>query len=229
MSMTRDEFVANVRQYMDAESSTRWTEPLILAVGGTVCQTEWSEILAQNQYYRCATRTVTTDSQGRVAIADLTTGSGDSTEYFYRLLTGFTDGYTLYTQTDLEYVPLATQTNYQSPFQNLFYLAGDYFQLLPVQSSITLTVQVNHTPPTVAELSSGSSTITIPRGYEWVLVWVTAATLLLKGAAESAAASDLFSLAESARLSNLADLARLTTRRTTPIFQDSAGEWGGGS
>lgn len=225
--MTRDEFVANVRQFMDAESSTRWTDPFILAVGGTVCQTEWSEILDTNQYYRVGTRSVTTDSAGRVAIADLTTGSGDSTENFYRLLTGLTDGNILWTQTDLGYVPLGTQTNFQSPYQYLYYLAGEYFQLLPVQSGLALTVQVSHTPPTVAELTSGSSVLDFPRGYEQIVAWVTAATLLLKGAAESQAASDLFSLADSARSNFLGNIGRRTTRPTSPIFQDSAASWGG--
>lgn len=226
MPMTRDEFVANVRQFMDAEGSERWTEPFILSVGGTVCMTEWSEILDTNQYYRVATRSVTTDSQGRVAIADLTSGSGDDTEHFYRLLTGFTDGNILWTQTDLTYVPLGTQTNFQSPYLYLYYLAGDYFQLLPLQSGLALTVQVSHTPPTVAELSSGSSVLDFPRGYEQIVAWVTAGTLLMKGAAESQAASDLFSLADSARANFLGNIGRRTTRPTSPIFQDSPAAWG---
>lgn len=227
MSMTRLQFQTNVLNFMDAESSTRWSQALILSVGGMVCQNEWSDILNQNQYYRFATRSVTTDSSGRVTIASLTTGTGDSTQNFSRLVGPFTDGNILWTETDFRYVPLGTQTNFQNPYAYQYYLSGDYFQLLPVQSGLALTVAVNHTPPTVADLAGDSSVIVFPTGYEWILVWVTAATLLLKGGAESQAASDLFSLADDARKNMLGNIARLTTRPTFALFQDSPGNWGG--
>lgn len=227
MAMTRDQFVENVRQFMDAESSQRWSDAFIISVGGIVSQNEWSDILNQNQYYRFGQRSVTTDSEGRVAIADLTTGSGDSTEYFYRVLVGFSDGNVLWTETDFRNVPLGTTTNYTNPYSLLYYLAGDYFQLLPVASGTQLTVAVNHTPPSIAQLADGNSTIVYPTGYEFIPVWVTAATLLLKGAAESQAASDLLSLADSARKNMLGDIARRTTRPSSALFVDSAGAWGG--
>ncbi len=225
--MTRLEFQNNVLSFMDAESSARWTPELILSVAGIVSQNEWSDIVNQNQYYRFAQRSVTTDSQGRVAIADLNSGSGDSAEYFYRVLIGFTDGNTLWTETDFRYIPLATQTNYQNPYVYSFYLAGDYFQIIPVAVGTALTVAVNHTPPTIAQLAGDTSVVPFPNGYEWILVWVTAATLLLKGAAESQAASDLFALADSARKNMLGDIARRTTRPTLALYQDSPSAWAG--
>ncbi len=227
MTMTRLDFQNNVLSFMDAESSNRWTSAIIQSVGGIVSQNEWSDIVNQNQYYRFGTRSVTTDSQGRVAIADLNSGSDDTTEYFYRVLIGFTDGNTLWTETDFRYVPLATQTNYQNPYAYSYYLAGDYFQILPVAVGTTLTVAVNHTPPTIAQLAGDTSIVPFPSGYEWILVWVTAATLLMKGAAESQAASDLFSLAADARTNMLGDIARRTTRPTLALYQDSARSWGG--
>lgn len=225
--MTRDEFVENVRSFMDAENSARWSDALILSVAGIVSQNEWSDILNQNQYYRFGTRSVTTDASGRVAISDLNSGSGDSAEIFYRILVGFTDGNILWAETDFRNVPLATQTNYMNPYQYLYYLAGDYFQILPVQSGLSLTVAVNHTPPTISDLADGDSTIPFPSGYEWIPVWVTAATLLMKGAAESQGASDLFALADSARKNMLGDIARRTTRPTTALYSDSPAAWRG--
>lgn len=230
MSMTRLDFQNNVLSFMDADGSGvtgRWTPALILSVAGIVHNTEWSAILNANQYYNFATVSVTTDSSGRVAISSLSTGSGDSAHTFYRILTGPTDGNILWRETDLRYVPLGTQTNYQNPYEYLYYLTGSYFQLLPVQSGLALTVDVNWTPTSIADLASDSSTLNFPAGNEWLLVWVTAATLLTKGGAESQAASDLFSLADGARKSMLGDIGRRTTRPNSALFSDSPQAWGG--
>lgn len=227
MSITRSQFVALTRNYMDAETSERWTDDLIITVGGTVMQNEWSGILNQNQYYRFASRAVTTDSTGRIAIADLSTGLADARQYFYRVLTGPTDGNNLWRQTDLRDVPLGTTTNYQNPYALLYYLAGPYFQLLPVQSGLALTVDVNWTPASISQLDGDASVIDFPEGYEMLLVWTSAGTLLLKGGAEAGAASTLFSLADDSRKNMLGDLARLTVRPTSALFLDSPGAWGG--
>lgn len=226
--MTRLEFETNVKSFMDADGSTRWSAATIQSVGGIVSLSEWSGILEQNQYYRFARRSVTTDASGRVALSALDSGSGDSAEYFNRVLVGFTDGNTLWSETDFRYVPMATQTNWQSPYAYAYYLQGEYFQLLPVASGTALTVTVNYTPPTIAQLAGDSSVIPFPRGYEWVLVWQTAATLLLKGGAESQAAADLFALADTTRRQMLGSVARLTTRPTSALLQDARSDWGGG-
>lgn len=210
---------------MDAEGSTRWSPAQIIQAGGIVCQSEWSDLLNQNRFYKFGQRTVTTDSNGLVSLASLNSGSGDSAQYFYRLLS-LSDANYLYRETDFNYVPMATVVGFQSPFEYLYYYAGDNFQVLPVQSNVTMTAFVNWTPPTIAQLAGDDSVITFPSGYELVLVWVTAATLLMKGAAESQAASDLLSLASDARRNMQGDIARRTTRPTFAVFQDSAASWG---
>ena len=226
--MLRSDFIANVQNFMDAEQSNRWSPSLITQVGDVVFSSEWSEIMNQNRFYRLNMAVpVTTDANGQVLIANLSTGSGDTKQYFYRVLTGFTDGNMLWRETDLDVVPLATTTNNTIPNDYRFYLAGDSFQLLPVQSGLNLTVAVNHIPPSITQLASDASTITFPFPYEWILVWVTAATLLMKGAAESQAASDLFALASSARKNLLGDIGRLTTRPTFMRFPDSSADWSG--
>lgn len=224
--MLVSEFITAVQGYMDAEDSNRWPDALIKQVGGMVMATEWSTILDQNRFYRMQPAVaVTTDSDGRIAVNALTTGSADSTKNFYRVLTGFTDGNVLWTETDLNYVPLATQINYTSPYEYRFYLAGDYFQLLPVQNGLQLTVPVSWTPPTIAELAGDTSAIDFPTSFEWILVFVTAGTLLMKGGAESQAASDLFTLADSARKNMLGSIGRRTVRPTYALFPDSSSNW----
>lgn len=223
--MLVSEFTDAVLGYMDAEGSNRWSPAVIVAAGGIVSTSEWSDIINQNRYYKFAQRTVTTDSQGRIALADLSSGAGDSAQYFYRLLPGLTDGNLLYSETTFANVPLAALQGSQSPFQYQYYYIGDYFQILPVQSGLILYAPVNWTPPSISQLAGPGSTIPFVTGYEQILVWMTAATLLMKGAAESQAASDLMSLSDGARKNMLGDLARRTTMPTFAIYPDTAAAW----
>lgn len=225
--MLVSEFTSLVYGEMDADGSNRWSPDLVVLTGGMISTNEWSDIVNQNRYYRFAQVPVTTDDQGRIAIADLTTGTGDTTQNFYRMLTGPTDGNILWTETDFNTVPLGTMQGNQAPNAYTYYLAGDYFQLLPVQAGLALTCFVNWTPLSISQLAGAPSAITFPAGYELLLVYMTAATLLMKGGAESQAASDLMTLCDGIRKNMLSDIARRTTRPTFAVFQDGARDWGG--
>src|SRR5215510_9534765 len=93
------QFLDNTRMFMDAESSERWTDSQLTSIGGIVHTDEWSGILNANPYYRISRVPVTLDSQGRLPLALLTTGAGDATQKFYRVLTGPTDGSILWRET----------------------------------------------------------------------------------------------------------------------------------
>ncbi len=232
MPVTQTQFLANVRSFMDAEQSTRWSDALILAVAGLVANDEWAHLLNANRFYNFATISVTTDSQGRIPLSQLSTGTGDTAQNFYRVLAGPTDGNILWRETDFDYVPLGAQTNYQNPYEYLYYIAGGdnttgFLQLLPVQAGLALTVGINWRPVTIDQLAGGGSNINFPAGYEWIPTWVTAATCLLKGGAEAGAAQVLYSLADDARKTMLGDLGRKTTRPTLARYQDSPAAWGG--
>lgn len=236
MSMTQAQFWAAVQNYLDSTGtdassaatidSLRWDHTTISAVGDNVFGEEWSNILDTNQVYRFQNITnLTTDSNGQIALTSLTTGSGDTAKNFYRVLSGFSDGTVLYRQTDYRNVPLGTVTNYQSPWDYLFYLAGQNFQFLPVASGTVLQTWVSWTPTTISALATSSSVIDFPSPY--VLVWQTAGKLLLKGGAQSGAAQTMFQLAEDARQNMLGSIARLTTRPDFLQFTDTAANWGG--
>lgn len=239
MALTRTQFYEAVQNYLDSTgvdaninattSTPRWDKTTILTIGGNVMGEEWSGILNQNQTYRAQVVSVTTDSSGRIVIADLTTGSGDTQKVFYRVLSGPTDGNVLYKETDFRSVPLATQQNYQAPWDYLYYQFGLYFQVLPVQAALAMTVAVSYTPPTMDNLATDSSVIDFPVGSEYILVWRTAAKLILKGGGESAAAAALDSLANDARTNMYGSIARLTTRPSYLMFSDSPMHWGSGS
>ncbi len=236
MSLTRTQFQEAVQNYLDSTgvdanlnattSTPRWDKTTINAVGGNVFQEEWSNILDANQAYRFAKVSVTTDANGAVAVANLTTGAGDTAQNFYRVLSGFSDGTVLYRETDYRNVPLGTTTNYNSPWDYLYYLAGANFQILPVQASLALTCWVNWTPPRIDQLSGDSVAIDFPDGAEYLLVWQTAARLLLKGGVQTDAAQALSALANEARKNLLARIGRLTTRPNFLMFADRASTWG---
>lgn len=236
MTITRTQFQEMVQNALDSTGvdavsnatvdSARWNHVTVNAVGGNVCQEEWSGILNQNPYYRFASVSLTTDSNGCVSVANLSTGSGDTKQNLYRLF-ALTDGTYLYRQTDFINVPMATTTNYQTPWDYLFYLAGANFQILPVASGTAITAYVNWTPPRVDQLSADSVNIDFPDGAEHILVWQTAAKLLAgKGGAEAAAAAVLTALADDARKNLYGSIARLTTRPTFMGFLDIAANWG---
>lgn len=237
MALTLTQFYYAVQNYLDSTgvdanlaattTSPRWDLLTIKAVGSQVFAEEWSNILDTNPYYRFNEVSATTNSSGQVTVASLTTGSADTVKNFARVLSGFSDGVVLYRETDYRNVPLATTTSYQAPWDYLYYLAGSNFQLLPVTASLAVTCWVSWTPCNLNALASGASTIDFPTDHEYLLVWATAAKLLLKGGAESGAAQTLLGLADDARKSMLGSVGRLTTRPSFLMFQDTAASWGG--
>lgn len=238
MTITRTQFQEMVQNAIDSTGvdavagatvdAPRWNHVTINAVGGNVMQEEWSGILNQTPYYRFATINTTTDANGCIAISNLTTGSGDTKQTFYRVLSGFTDGTYLYREVDFRNVPMATITNYQNPWDYLYYLAGSNFQLLPVSSGTAITTYVNWTPPRVDQLSGDGVSLDFPDGAEMILVWQTAAKLLAgKGGAEAAGAAVLSALADDARKNLYGSIARQTTRPSYALYPDTAMMWGG--
>lgn len=226
--MTREAFISNVRSYMDAEGAPRWSNALITSVADIVLTNEWSDILNANRYYRFSLVSVTTDSDGRVPFADLSTGTGDDAQYFFRVLDeGFTDGNNIWTEVQFRDVPFATIINTQWNSSYAFYPAGEYFQMLPLMPSLALTAAVNYTPPVLSQLASDTSVVPYPDKYEWIPVWQTAATLLLKGGSQADSASLLAGLAKDARQNMLAHIARATTKPTSALYVDGPAEWNG--
>ena len=226
MSYTVAQLIANTREMMDADNSSRWQDSFITTVLGIVHGREYSSVLGANPYYRFATRSVTTDSNGTVLYTALNGGTGDTAQTLYRIL-AIGDGFTVYRQTEFRSVPLATQTNYDSPYQKLWYDAGDRIQFLPVSGGLVLTATVSFTPPRPDQLSTSSVTVDFPEGHE-VILWLEAAAMLLeKGAAESDAANRMRAMADVERQQMYQDITRRAARPTYFGYPDLAAEWGG--
>lgn len=159
MAVTKAQLIALTRETMDAVASDRWSDATITTVLSSVYGDEWSNILNAQPYYTFAKRTVTTDGDGMVSFSALSSGSGDSQQNFYRVLS-VSDGNVLYTQTRFQDVPLATTTNYLPTYPRLFYTAGQALQILPVAASTTLCMSTTSRPrstswpPTARSLTS---------------------------------------------------------------------------
>lgn len=224
--VSRGQLVADIREFMDSVGSVRWSDPFIKSVANSVHDAEWSEILNAAPYYRFAQRTVTVDANGQVPFSALNGGSGDAQQNWYRILS-VDDGNVVYQETRFQDVPLGTSSSCQNSYDKLYYLVGETLQVLPVQQG-TLRISVNYKPTALSDLASDTSAVPFPDNNHFIIVWMAAAQLLLKGGAEPAAASQLRSLAESERATMLNDIRRRSINPTRLAYPDSKYDWSGG-
>jgi hypothetical protein len=226
-TVTLSQLVSDTREYMDAVGSTRWSDSTIKTVLNNVFDNEWSSILNAAPYYRFAQRQVTTDTNGQFAFTTLDSGSGDSQQNFYRIMS-VSDGNVLYNQTRYQDVPLATTTNYLPTYPRLYYIAGQSVQILPVSPSQSLYVGINYKPTSISDLAGDASIIDYPDNCHLILVWMASAQLLLKGGTEAAAATNLKALADDDRKTLLDDIRRMTINPTMMAYPDQKYDWSGG-
>ena len=219
--------IEQTREYMDAVGSTRWSDTAIRTALSQSYDEEWSNILNAAPYYTFQQLSVTTDANGQIPFSALNTGGGDSQQNFYRILS-VSDGNVLYDETQFQYVPLATTTNYLPTYPRMYYLVGEAVQILPVGAGVSLYIAVNYKPTSLNDLSSTAATITFPQNSEAIIVSTAAAKLLLKGGAEVGAANNFRSLANDERQSMLDDLRRRTINPTRMAYPDQKYDWSGG-
>jgi hypothetical protein len=225
--VTRGQLVSDTREYMDAMGSSRWSDAIIKSVLNSVFDAEWSNILNAAPYYTFQQITVTTDVNGQVPFSSLNTGSGDAEQNFYRILS-VSDGNVLYSPTRFQDVPLATTTNYLPSYPRMYYIAGDFVQILPVSNGTGLYIATNYKPTGLNDLSSDNASIDFPDNSHFIVVWEASSQLLLKGGTEAAAATNLRNLAASERQTMLDDIRRRTINPTTMAYSDLKYDWAGG-
>lgn len=233
MSLTRAQLRTRCQRVMDAVASTRWDTTAgatgeIDQVLGLVHMQEWKRILNVNRHYRVNKVQPTSDSDGRIAISSLTTGSADSVKNFYRVLLFARANYPYKTGTVEEWA--LGETNGVSP--RVWYLEGTNIMFLPKEVSTALTgasdgIWVNYYPCLVDRLSSDSVTVDFPDGYEGIIAYEAAAILLAKGGAEFDTTQRLKVLAEEMREAMLQDLARTSAKAMRMSFEDTSAQWGG--
>lgn len=230
--VTLSQLISDTREFMDAvgpsgQASGRWSESLIKTVLNQVFDSEWDLLLDAAPYYTFAMRDATTDANGQVALTALNSGTGDSQQNMRRILS-VSDGNVLYSETRFQDVPLATTTNYLSTYPQMYYIAGDNMQILPVSSGVALKIGVNYKPTTILDLASNASTVDYPANSHLVLVYAAASQLLRKGGSESNQAMVLSKMAEEERAALFDSLRRRTINPTRMAYPDLKYEWGGG-
>lgn len=226
MSVTRLQAIAYAREMMDGASSARWTDTWIKTVLGLVGMREWQTILGANPLYRFGSRSATTDSSGTFLYSGLDSGSGDTKQNWYRILS-ISDGQTVYKETQFQDVPLGTTTQYALTSAPFWYDAGLSVQVLPVQSSLALTVAVNWMPTRIDLLAADASIIDFPEGHESILWLEAAATLLSKGGMENDAAQTMRAMAQQEREMMFQRIGRRSAGPINLGYSDLAGDWGG--
>lgn len=238
MSLTRAQLIVETKNAMDSVGSNRWGTDTILRHLDLVFRSGWRSILDENAYYTFAERTVTTDAQGRFALTDLNSGSGDSLETFYRILTdpngwggiwGGTSGarlaYGEAEPADLS-IPATIDAVPDSSLAGRWVRNGNYIQTWPRQSQ-QLTVRCNFRPQQISALSADDVVPTWPLDFEMWLPYAAGAFMLNKGGAETEGGAVLQALADDVWASMMHDVGRISTKARSFLMPDSAAEWAG--
>ena len=231
MSMTQAQLLAALTDEMNATGSSQWSPATLLSWLDLAFWQEWANILNANNVYYSQSVTVTLDSNGQFAISALTNGSADAVKNFYRVLSlaqpqGGNQPCLFYRQTRYQDYP-NPQPNQGTYLSGLWYRLGQQIQVMPVQSGLQLSVQVNYRPPRPSQLSGSSVVVDFPDGYEMLLVFVAAMYALNKGGSETEAAGTMSVMATNIRAMMLMDLARQGTWPIVATAFDSPQDWGG--
>lgn len=233
MGITRSSLRTRSLQLADAVSSSRWDSTTTGASGevdqhmGIVHAREWRRILNAAPYYRVSKRTPATDASGQILISDLSSGSGDSQERFYRVLLLSVDDVPMREVQGKDAFMSTLTTTGSSLSDGVWYRQGDYLVVPNAVSRTNCDVWVNHLPTRADNLTGDAVTVVFPDDYEDILAYEIASILLSKGAAEVDAAAALKALAEDMRRDLLQDVARISGKPLVMGFPDSAAEWAG--
>lgn len=229
--MTREELRDFTREVADAVDSPRWSDSGIDALLGLAQWTEQGKLLNANNQFYINTVTTTQDSSGQFTVASLTTGSGNTTKHFYRvLLMSQPNNAAATAQLYYREVPMVLYPNPQpsTSLPYVWYRIGANIQILPAVSGQQMSVVCNYRTVPVDQLNDDSDDVQFPEGYEKLLGYVAGAMMLDKGGAEAGAANVLLATAESIRSDMLLDLGRMGMRPIIAQSMDSPADWGGG-
>jgi hypothetical protein len=222
MSMTRGALLTLVEEMADAVNAPRWGATLKRQLLGEVHWREWKDLLNINRHLRMGARTVTTDADGRFLKTALNSGAGDATETHYRILS-VNAGNFFYQPATYEQYP---QSPTEVSLPQVWYERGEQIQLIPATTGSEVTVMVNHLPQRADLLASDTSPVVFPDGYDLLLAYETAASMYMKGGAETNVAVELRQMAMVLRERMHQDVGRITVRPMRMAAMDDRWDWG---
>lgn len=230
MSFTRAQYRTRTQQFADASGSGRWDDTAgatgeIDRLLGDEFDRSWRRILNANPYYRVSKRTPTSDSDGKYAISDLSSGSADSAERFYRVLRVAINNITYpFVQRSEQELLGASLGLYRGYY---WFQEGQYLTAMPISASTEATgIWVNWIPPRIDNLSGESIVPDYPDGYEHIICRRAAARMLEKGGAEAGAATYLDGRANEMEAEMLQDVARISIDARQVAYDDTSADWG---
>lgn len=227
MATTRQTFLTRVRQMSDTLYATlEYPDELLKEFGGMTHVDEWRKLLDIAPYYQTARRVVTVDSDRRFPWSALSSGTGNAQQNVYRVLE-IADG----TGANLTYgqpdrLRLASTQRLHTT-ERLWTKVGAEVQTFGTGVGDTLTVLVNYTPTSLADLASDSDTVDFPQEWMSLLYYETAALVLSKGGREMGESNDLLRMADMLRQKMLAALKREAAQPYILGADDHPWEWGG--
>lgn len=227
--MTREQLRDFTRDVADAQDSARWSDDTIDALLGLAQWQEQAGLLNANRQFYMQRVDVTQDDDGRFEVADLTTGSGNTTKHFYRIITvaqpntAAATAQLYYRETNYEQYPNPQPTT-SLPY--VWYRYGAEIQIIPQCGGQEMSIVVNYRTVPVDQLDDDDDDVQFPEGYEKLLGFVAGAMMLDKGGAEAGAANVLLANAESIRQSMLLDLGRTGTMPIIARAFDNPQDWG---
>ena len=224
MAMTVTQHVDMIRQVADAADTTRWPSTLLKTWLGLVHRQEWRNILNANNTYRVAQVTVTEDANGRFAKSALSTGSGNTLQSCYRILSLSDNQQLYYRQVRYQDYP-SPQAATSIPY--VWYEYGTSIQMLPAVAGNTITATFNVIPQRADLLSTDSVGVDFPEDYETLLDYAAAAHVAMKGGIETPQALQYRAMADTIREEMLLDLRRLSKDPLRMRALDGASDWGG--
>jgi len=230
VSLTRAQYRTKAQRRADAVSSSRW-DTTAGATGeidqflGESFDRAWRRILNANPYYRVSKRTPTSDANGQYLISDLSAGSADSQERFYRILKVAINNITYPFQQRSEQEFLAESLQVYRGYY--WFQEGSKITAMPISASTQATgIWVNWIPTRIDALSGDGIAVDFPDGYEGIVTDWAAADMLGKGAAEAGAAEYLRGQGNDKLDEMLQDLARVSIDARQPAYGDSSADWG---
>lgn len=218
----RQRYLDETLEMLSAKGSQRWPQSTTLLYHLSHAHNkEWAAILNEVPEYRTDDLTPTPDSQGRIPLASLTTGSGDSVHRFYKLRSIDQDGRPFYPRPKKRWPNVAVV---RDTSELLYRIDANYLYVGPSISG-AINVCVSHRPCKAGDLSSPGTEVEWPDGHEYVIVFATAALATMKGGAETDVSREFAGECRSLRNEVLTELARQDGEAPQMEYSDDASEW----
>lgn len=221
MTWNRQEYHDETRRYMDAVRSKRWDDIQVNRMLGLVHWGEWKRLMEKSPGIRTDVLTgVVRDSEGKVALSALTTGTGNATKTFYKVQAVGIGGVVLDEMTPGDIMFPAGQ----HIIRRGWWIESDSLYVVPAGTE-AVDVRLQRLPQRMDLLTTGTDPVEWPDGHEMLLVHEAAVLLLPKGGAEFDFAMATMEVAKEERRLLAQEMWRRGFKPVEFKYADDASAW----